>query len=485
MITLQDCRALDARDALAPLRQRFEPASTGAIHLDGNSVGPMPRDVPERLQRLLGEGWRDARRRGWSRFDWLDKPRLLGRDLAPLIGAGPDDVVFADSTSINVFKLLAHAWRQRPERPVVVVERGNFPSDLYAAQGLAHLVNPSDGAKAPVEANGANGANGGAGAIGANGLGATPAGVELRWIDGPEDLSAALDARVGVVLLSHVDYRSSRRWNMAATNALAHAAGARVLWDLSHAAGAIRIALHDDDADYAVGCGYKYLCGGPGAPAWLYVHPKWQGERPALADESRAARGGAANSALAESGASSPPGSSHRLVPAGRSAWPAIPGWMGHADTFGFDPLYIPHPGVQRHLSGTPPVIALEALSGAAAVWREVDAQALGGKHRSLSELAVALVAQRGADFGMRLGSPAAYDERGGHVSFNHEGAGRIVEALVERGVVASFRHPDAIRFGLSPLALSHEDLWWAVDRLHEVLARGLWREERFAKSAV
>lgn len=438
MITLQDCRALDARDALAPLRQRFEPSSTGAIHLDGNSVGPMPRDVPERLQRLLCEGWRDARRRGWSRFDWLDKPRLLGRDLAPLIGAGPDDVVFADSTSINVFKLLAHAWRQRPERPVVVVERGNFPSDLYAAQGLAHLVN------------------------GVTGMNGAPGGVELRWIDAPEDLAAALDTRVGVVLLSHVDYRSSRRWNMAATNALAHAAGARVLWDLSHAAGAIHIALRDDDADYAVGCGYKYLCGGPGAPAWLYVHPKWRDERMARAE------GPATDSA-----------------PSDVTGWPAVPGWMGHADTFGFDPLYTPHPGVQRHLSGTPPVIALEAMSGAAAVWREVDAQALGAKHRSLSELAVALVAQRGAPFGMTLGSPAAYDERGGHISFSHEGAGRIVEALVERGVVTSFRHPNAIRFGLSPLALSHEDLWWAVDRLHDVLASGLWREERFAKSAV
>jgi kynureninase len=158
---------------------------------------------------------------------------------------------------------------------------------------------------------------------------------------------------------------------------------------------------------------------------------------------------------------------------------------MGHADTFGFDPMYEPHPGVQRHLTGTPPVIALEAMAGAAAIWREVDAEALGAKHRSLSELAVALVAQRCADFGMTLGSPAAYDQRGGHVSFQHEGAGRIVEALVERGAVASFRHPNAIRFGLSPLALSHEDLWWAVERLHEVLAGGLWRDERFSKSAV
>lgn len=412
MISLQECRELDAADPLAPLRERFERSSTGAIYLDGNSVGPMPREVPERLQRLLREGWVDARRRGWSRFDWLERAHSLGADLAPLIGAGANDVVFADSTTVNVFKLLAHAWRARCEsRPLIVAERYSFPSDLYAAQGLAHLLQGR---------------------------------AELRFIDAPEQLAQALDARVGVVLLSHVDYRSSRRWDMAATNAMAHAVGARVLWDLSHSAGAVHIALQDHGADYAVGCGYKYLCGGPGAPAWLYVHPTLQGE-----------------------------------------GWPVLAGWMGHAHTFDFAPEYEPGAGMHRHLSGTPPVIAHEALAAAASIWRHTDAKALGRKHHCLLRTVLALLKPWGQAQGLRLLSPAEPEACGGHVALGHEGAGAIVEALVEAGVVCSFRQPDAIRFGLSPLALSHEDLWWAMQRLQQVLLSGVWREPRFARVAV
>lgn len=412
MISLADCRELDAADALAALRSCFAPSSVGAIHLDGNSVGPMPRDVPQRMQRLLQEGWVDARRRGWSRFDWLERPGTLGRDLAPLIGAGPQDVVFADSTTVNVFKLLAHAWRVRgPARPLIVAERHSFPSDLHAAQGLCELLQGQ---------------------------------AQIRWIDAPQELPQALDEHVGVVLLSHVDYRSSHRWDMAATNAQVHAVGARVLWDLSHSAGALCIALQGTGSDYAVGCGYKYLCGGPGAPAWLYVRADHQGE-----------------------------------------GWPAIPGWMGHAHTFGFDPDFEPAQGVRRHLSGTPPVLAHEAMAAAALIWRRTDAAALGRKHASLLRTLMALTAPLGASQGLQLLSPADPGACGGHLAFGHPGAGRVVEALLEAGVVASFRQPDAIRFGLSPLALSHEDLWWAVQRLEQVLATQVWRAPRFAQVAV
>jgi kynureninase len=371
----------------------------------------MPAEAPARVQRLMAEGWRDARRQGWNRFDWLDQPWLLGDGFAHIVGAGKGDVVFCDSTSVNLFKILGYAWRLDPARPVIVTERHNFPTDAYVAEGLARF---ADGKAA------------------------------VRRIDDPAQLDSALRPDVGVLYLSHVDYRSSRRWDMAAVNAKAVAAGALTLWDLSHSAGAVPVDLAGSGADFAVGCGYKYLCGGPGAPAWLYIHPRYQ-ER----------------------------------------AWPVIAGWMGHADTFAFAPDYAPKPGVRRQLAGTPGVIANEALAAAVDLWREVKPADLAWKHRSLSELLVALLEQECGGLGVRLTSPRDYAERGGHVAFSHPGAGAVTEALHEHGVVSSFRRPDSIRFGLSPLALSHEDLWIAVGRLREVLESGIWREPKFAQVSV
>ncbi len=411
MITREAARALDAADPLAGIRARFAQAAEDTVYLDGNSIGAMPLNAPQRLQTLMLQGWRDARRRGWSRFDWLEQPWILGDALAPLIGAGPGSVVFADNTSVNLFKLLAYAWRLRPERPVIVTERHMFPTDLYVAQGLSRF---TDGA------------------------------AQLRLIDHPSELQAALSPEVGVVFLSLVDYRSSFRWNMDHTNRLAHGVGALTLWDLSHAAGAIAVVLDDTAADFAVGCGYKYLCGGPGAPSWLYVNPRHQD-----------------------------------------AAWPVISGWMGHADVFAFEPDYEPIAGVRRHLTGTPAVLANAALAAAADIWKDVNAEELGRKHRSLSDLLVGLLEQRCSPHGVRISSPERYEERGAHITFDHPGAGRIVQALLERGVVSSFRKPDAIRFGLSPLALSHEDIWVAVDRLSTILVTEFWREPRFAVDGI
>jgi kynureninase len=411
MITFAHCLDLDARDPLRDVRARFARTAEDTVFLDGNSVGAMPADAPQRVERMLNQGWRDARRRGWSRFDWLEKPWLLGEKLAHLIGAGRHDVVFADNTSVNLFKILAYAWQLNPQRPVIVTERENFPTDVYVAEGLARFT----GGRA-----------------------------QVRLIDDPAELAGALGPDVGVVYLSHVDYRSSYRWDMAATTAQTHAAGALAMWDLSHAAGAIPVQLEASGADFAVGCGYKYLCGGPGAPSWLYVAPRHQ-----------------------------------------NAAWPVIAGWMGHADIFAFAPTYEPLAGVRRHLAGSPSILANEAMSAAADIWADVRPEDLGWKHRSLSELLVTLLEERCSEFGVRVVSPARYEQRGGHLTFSHPGAGRVVEALLERGVVSSFRKPDAIRFGLSPLALSHADLWTAVDRLREVLATELWKEPRFAKVSV
>jgi kynureninase len=411
MMDLDRCRALDARDPLARLRERFAPGEPDTIYLDGNSIGPMPADAPRRVERLLAQGWRDARRRGWQRFDWLEKPWLLGEGFAHIVGAGPEDVVFCDNTTVNLFKLLAFAWRLRPERPVIVTEAHNFPTDLYVAEGLVRFVG---------------------------------AGAALRRIEETAELEVALRSDVGVLYLSHVDYRSSRRWDMAAVNRKAAAAGALTIWDLSHSAGAVPVELAGTGADFAVGCGYKYLCGGPGAPAWLYVHPRHQDR-----------------------------------------AWPAIAGWMGHADVFAFAEAYEPVAGVRRQLTGSPSILANEAMAAAVDIWREVKPADLAWKHRSLSETLVALLDEQCGALGVTVTSPRNYDERGGHVTFSHPGAGAVTEALLAHGVVSSFRRPDSIRFGLAPLALSHEDLWHAVARLRAVLQSGVWREERFQRVSV
>ena len=227
-------------------------------------------------------------------------------------------------------------------------------------------------------------------------------------------------------------------------SALAHAHGALAFWDLSHAAGAIAVELEADGADFAVGCGYKYLCGGPGAPAWLYVRPEHQ-----------------------------------------EKDWPVIAGWMGHQDVFAFAPTYEPLAGVRRHLNGSPSILANQAMSAAADLWKLIKPEDLGAKHRSLSELLVQLLQERCTDLGVKVTSPLDYTQRGGHLTFSHPGAGSVTEALLAHGVISSFRKPDSIRFGLSPMALSHVDVWTAVDRLVHVLQSGVWQEPRFAKVSV
>ena len=411
MIDLQHCKALDSKDPLRGLRERFAAGEAGTVYLDGNSIGAMPADAPARVQKVMLEGWRDARRRGWNRFDWLEKPWLMGEGIAHLLGAGRNDVVFCDNTSVNLYKILGYAWQLERRRPVIVSETWNFPTDMYVAEGLARFA-------------------GGDAAV--------------RRIDTPEELDAALKPEVGVLYLSHVDYRSSRRWDMAAVNRKAAALGILTLWDCSHSAGAVAVDLAGAGSDFAVGCGYKYLCGGPGSPAWLYVSPRHQDK-----------------------------------------AWPVIAGWMGHEDLFAFAPRYAPIAGVRRHLTGTPGILANEAMAAAVGIWKDVKVADLDWKHRSLSETLIRLLEEQCGEFGLKVTCPRRYEERGGAVIFSHPGAGSVTEALLESGVVSSFRRPDSIRFGLQPLALSHEDLWTAVARLREVLRTELWRDPRFAKVSV
>ncbi len=410
MITERDCRALDEADPLRSIRERFAKAANDTVYLDANSMGAMPEDVPKRLERLCQEGWVEARRSGWTKFDWLDLPHDIGAAIAPFIGADPKDVVVADSTSVNLFKVLAYAWQRRKGGKIVLSERSNFPTDIYIAEGLCRLLGEP----------------------------------ELRLIDEKAELISAISDDVAIVYLSLVDYRTSERWDMAEITRRAHDAGALVVFDLSHAAGAIPVDLRATHADFAVGCGYKYLSGGPGSPAYVYVRPDHQDD-----------------------------------------AWPAIAGWIGHADYFAFAEHYAPGAGVNRFMTGTPTVVANEVFSAAAAILRDVHPEDLFAKHRSLSELSKDLLAQECATFGIELVSPADYENQGGHIAFRAPGAGSVTEALLADGVVSSFRRPEQIRFGLGPLYLSHHDMWKAISRLRNIMEHELWRAPEYQTVSV
>lgn len=410
------CRDADQRDAQADpldaLRDAFAPGAPGTIYLDSNSIGPMPRAAPRRMAGLLEDGWRVARREGWNlrgpSGHWLEQPRLLGAALARVLGAHADDVLVCDSTSINHFKLLCHGLAASG-RNVIVIERDVFPTNRYAAQGAAERT-----------------------------------GAQLRTIAGIEDLDDALAAGdVGVVSLSHVDYRSSRRLDMAGVSARIRARGALSLWDLSHSAGAVDVALRANGADMAVGSGYKYLCGGPGAPSFLYLHPRWRD-----------------------------------------AASPVLRGWMGHADAFAFHPDYEPAPGIARFLSGTPAVLANSAFAAAAELWRQVDPAALDARHRALTDWLIEALDEQCSELGIEVASPRAHRERGGHVSLRFAAAAALARAMIAEGVILSARQPDALRLAVHPLTTRYAELARAVAAMRRILSDGSWRDPRFAADA-
>ena len=414
MITLADCQALDAADPTAALRGHFEPAPEGTIFLDGNSIGAMPKAVPGRLARALHGEWSDLRRQAWHHADWLDAPQRIGAAMAPLLGAPPQDVIAVDNTTLNLHKLLAYGLQlARPEarRRFIVYEPEGFPTDAHVVQGLVH-----------------------------HGQG--------RWaerpIDSPAELQGSLRDDVAMVVLAHVDYRSSYRWDLAASTAAAHAVGARVLWDLSHSAGVVPVGLEQSRADFAVVCGYKYLSSGPGAPALAYI-------RRDLQDRD----------------------------------WPALPGWLGHADRMNFRGRYEPAPGPLSLVTGTMPVLQNAVMDCAANIWSQVDPALLFAKHRSLSTTLAQLMHEQCGALGVRQISPADYAQRGGHIAFSCPGGGPTCEALLAAGVVTSFRQPDVIRFGLAPATVTHAELWQAVARLKQILEKESWREARFQEVSV
>ncbi len=389
---------LDAADPLAFTRERFQ-LPDGVIYLDGNSLGALPRATPQAMSRAVEHAWGRRLIASWNEAGWVDLPQRLGARLAPLVGASPQSVVVADSTSANLFKLAASALRQNTPRRVILAEAGDFPTDVYVLEGLAQLT-----------------------------------GAELRLA--PRDaIAAAINPDVAVAVLTHVHYRTGAIHDMAELSARATAAGALTLWDLSHSAGALEVRLDADGADYAVGCGYKYLNGGPGAPAFLYVAER---HREAFANP--------------------------------------ISGWFGHARPFAFEQRYAPVSGAARGLAGTPPILSMVALEQGLATFDGVDMGGLRAKGMRLT--------QAFFDGAMALGlEPACSTNpamRGNQVSLRHPHAYAVVQALIADGMIGDFREPDVMRFGFAPLYLSHMDVAEALERLRRVLAEDRWRHARF-----
>ncbi len=404
-MTIDQARALDAADPLAPMAERFA-LPDGVTYLDGNSLGALPRTTGAAVANVIERQWGDDLITSWNRHGWIDTPRALAAKLAPLIGAAADEVLVCDSTSVNLYKLLAAALAARPGRHVVLSEAENFPTDLYIAEGLVKML----------------------------------PGIELKTVERSE-IGAALDDQVAVLMLTHVDYRSGARHDMAALSAAARDAGALSLWDLSHSAGALDLSLSADGADLAVGCGYKYLNGGPGAPAFLYV------------------------AAALQDALHSP-----------------LSGWMGHEAPFAFDGAYRPGAGIARFLAGTPSIIAMTALDAGLASFDGVTMAEVEAKAASLTDYFIACVAAHCP--GLELASPRAAARRGSHVSFRHPHAYAVMQALIVGGVIGDVRLPDLIRFGFAPLYNSHEDAFRAAERLGEILDGRLWDDPRYRERA-
>lgn len=408
-VTRAGAEALDAADPLRDFRSEFL-IGDGLVYLDGNSLGAMQHAVVARVDRCLREEWGRDLIGSWNSADWVSLPQRIGARIAPLIGVATKDVVATDSTSVNLFKVLAGALQARPDRRIIVSERQNFPTDLYMAEGLAALAGK---------------------------------GHELRLIDGPDDLDAAIDTDVAVVMLTHVNYRTGRVFDMEAVTRVTHEAGALVVWDLAHSAGALPVDLDGAGADFAIGCGYKYLNGGPGAPAFLYVSPEMQD----------------------------------------KTTQP-LSGWFGHEAPFAFDHSYRPAKGIQRYLTGTPPVLGMAALDEALAIWDRASIAAVREKSVALTEFFIALVERECAAHGLELASPRDPAIRGSQVSFAHPDAYAVMQALIARGVVGDFRAPDILRFGFTPLYTRFVDAYDAVVALKDVLDTGIWREPRYAVRA-
>lgn len=428
MITLQDCQALDAKDALRPLRDRFA-LPAGVIYLDGNSLGAQPKAAAARVAEVVTQEWGKDLITSWNKAGWITLPERLGNQFAPWLGVGEGELMFTDTTSINLYKVLSAAARiareDAPGRKKIISERSNFPTDLYIAQSVCQEY-----------------------------------GLELVLLE-PEEIAAALQPDVAISMLTHVNYRTGAMHDMAAITAAAHSQGILCIWDLCHSAGAVPVDLKGADADFAVGCSYKYMNGGPGSPAFVWAHP--------------------------------------RLI---NRFWQPLSGWFGHADPFKFVPDYHPAQGIQRYLCGTQPMISMSVLQCGIDIYTEAEQfggmTALRAKSLALTDLCIQLVQERCQGHGLGLATPLQHAARGSQVCLTREeglgvdgkdsGAYAIIQALIARGVIGDFRkgdggtgkHKDILRFGFTPLYVGFEDVWNAVEHLRQVLESGEWKKPEF-----
>ena len=396
-----EARALDAADPLRAMRERFV-LPEGVIYLDGNSLGALPKATSPQLFDTVERQWGENLITSWNKHGWIDWPQRIAARLAPVVGASPSELLIADSTSVCLFKLLASAIAARPGRKTILTQERNFPTDLYVAQGLADML-----------------------------------GLQLRAVPAGS-VADAIDGDTAVVTLTHADYRTRAFHDMASINARAHESGALVLWDLSHSAGALKLDLRGSGCHLAVGCGYKYLNGGPGAPAFIFVADRLQAE-----------------------------------------LRPPLQGWMGHSEPFAFEDSYRPASGIARFLTGTPSILALAALDAGLATFDGCSMSDVEAKARALTQLFVDEVEARcGTE--VQLVSPRDPAQRGSHVSFAHPQGYAVIQALIACKVIGDFRAPDLMRFAFAPLYNGYEDAWQAADALAEILVTGEWDRDRF-----
>lgn len=408
MITFEQCQQWDAEDELANLKSQFD-LPQGVIYLDGNSLGAKPIKAMDCAQQVINQQWGTDLINSWNKAGWWDLPVRLGNKIGQLVGARENETVVTDTTSMNLFKVLATAigiQQQHPTRKTIIAERDSFPTDLYMIEGFMALINQ---------------------------------GYKLQLIDQPEDLPQYLDEQTAVVVLSHVNYRTGYLHDMAAVNQQAHAQGALIIWDLCHSIGAVPIDLNGSNSDFAIGCTYKYLNGGPGSPAMLWVHSRYQT---------------AFNQPLS--------------------------GWWGHAKPFAMDVSYTPADNVRRYLCGTQPIVSMSLVECGVNIFLQTDMQALRQKSLRLTDVLIQLLEQECAGYDLTLITPREHLHRGSHISVRHPHGYAIVQALIARGVIGDYREPEVIRLGVTPLYLSFCDIWQAVQHLKQVLVSQEWAQPQF-----
>ena len=397
---------LDTLDSIKKVREQFA-LPKDVIYFDGNSLGPLPKNTIKSLDSVIQREWGDGLIRSWNDENWINLPRNLGNQIAPLIGAKEGEVIVVDSTSVNLFKVLSSALMLNKNRKVIVSEAANFPSDLYILEGVNNMFGES---------------------------------YERCLIDeGDDEIEKYIDSSTAVVVLSHINYKTGRITDLKKITTFAHEKGALVVWDISHSVGVFPMNLHDLGVDFAVGCTYKHLNGGPGAPGFLFVH-----------------------SSLIEK-VSQP-----------------LSGWLGHIKPFDFEVEYKPANDINKFICGTPPIIAYKAIESGLEIFKDLSIIEIREKSIKLSEMFIQLIQQECTEFGFMLFSPKNSEQRGSQISFLHENAYSIIQALISHGIIGDYREPNVMRFGISPLYMRFEDVWNAITCLRKIMQTGEWQSEKF-----